>query len=197
MNYTKEIIKTTALQLFLTRGYSVGINEIIQKSGTSKGAFYHHFASKEKLFLETVDKFFFGYLDNLDFPDTTELSFRKEIISLAKKAYAPFKAIRQLIPASEDLNYLNIIAEYPNHESLRKKNTDHFNNFIDALTRILETAVKDGIITRQVDTKSLCFHIGMLIDGSIVDGILMYNSIDKAEEACLTALEQLLDLVEN
>jgi AcrR family transcriptional regulator len=197
MNNTKENIKNTALHLFLTKGYSVGINEIIQKSGTSKGAFYHHYKSKENLFLETIDKFFFGYLDKLDFLETPELSFREKVISLAEKAYAPFKAIRQLIPASEDLNYLNIVVEYTNHESLRIKNTSHFNNYIGALTRILETAKKDGTITRKVDIKTLCNHIGMLIDGSIVDGILMYNNIDKAEEVCLITLKQLLDLVEN
>lgn len=196
MNTTKESIKNTALQLFLTKGYSVGINEIIEKSGTSKGAFYHHFKSKEELFLQTVDKFFFGYLDELDFFETPELTLREKVISLAKKAYVPFKNIKQLIPANEDLNYLNIIAEYPNHENLKNKCISHFDHFIEILTRILKTAVKEGVITRQVNTKNLCFHIGMLIDGSIVDSILMYNSIDEAEEACLMAVEQLLDLIE-
>ncbi len=97
MHNTKENIKNAALQLFLTKGYSVGINEIIQKSGTSKGAFYHHFRSKEKLFLETVDKFFFGYLDKLDFWETPELTLREKVVLLAKNAYAPLKAILLLV----------------------------------------------------------------------------------------------------
>lgn len=46
----KERILTTAAELFSQRGYgNVGINEIIEKSGTAKASFYQHFPSKEKL----------------------------------------------------------------------------------------------------------------------------------------------------
>lgn len=40
----------TSADLFTKRGYSsVGINEIIEKSGTAKASFYYHFPSKEDL----------------------------------------------------------------------------------------------------------------------------------------------------
>ena len=46
----KQRILDTASRLFAERGYSeVGINEIIEKSGTAKATFYHHFPSKEAL----------------------------------------------------------------------------------------------------------------------------------------------------
>lgn len=43
-------ILSKAAALFFQRGYSeVGINEIIEKSGTAKATFYHHFPSKKAL----------------------------------------------------------------------------------------------------------------------------------------------------
>jgi len=46
----RDRILETAGKLFCKHGYqSVGINEIIKKSGTAKASFYNHFPSKEKL----------------------------------------------------------------------------------------------------------------------------------------------------
>ncbi|MGC9451608.1 MAG: TetR/AcrR family transcriptional regulator [Oceanipulchritudo sp.] len=46
----RERILDTADKLFSSRGYgNVGINEIIDRSGTAKASFYKHFPSKERL----------------------------------------------------------------------------------------------------------------------------------------------------
>lgn len=47
---TKEKIMTAAWELFQKHGYEeTTISEIIEKSGTSRSAFYHHFHGKEEL----------------------------------------------------------------------------------------------------------------------------------------------------
>ena len=49
----KDRILETAGKLFCKHGYqAVGINEIIEKSGTAKATFYNHFPSKDKLCAE-------------------------------------------------------------------------------------------------------------------------------------------------
>jgi AcrR family transcriptional regulator len=46
------------LQLFCSKGYgSVGLDEICQTTGMTKGAFYNAFGSKENFLLETLDRF--------------------------------------------------------------------------------------------------------------------------------------------
>jgi len=48
----------TAQGLFLTRGYeATTINDVISATGLSKGAFYHHFRSKEDLLEAITDRF--------------------------------------------------------------------------------------------------------------------------------------------
>ena len=58
MNSTKEHILKTSLLLFLQKSYKeVTMKEIVEKTGLSKGAFYHYFDSKEVLFKKIVELF--------------------------------------------------------------------------------------------------------------------------------------------
>jgi AcrR family transcriptional regulator len=51
---TREHILRTAAREFATRGYAgTSLNAIVRTSGLTKGAFYHHFASKQELALAT------------------------------------------------------------------------------------------------------------------------------------------------
>ena len=47
-----------AQELFLTRGYDAAtVNDVIERAGLSKGAFYHYFSSKEALLEALADRF--------------------------------------------------------------------------------------------------------------------------------------------
>lgn len=59
MTETKEHILKVAFMLFLQKNFKeVTMKEIVDKTGLSKGAFYHYFESKEKLFEEVINSFF-------------------------------------------------------------------------------------------------------------------------------------------
>jgi AcrR family transcriptional regulator len=50
---TRDKILKTALKLFSQKGYDkVTVDEIVKKTGTSKGSFYQHFSAKSDIFLE-------------------------------------------------------------------------------------------------------------------------------------------------
>lgn len=69
MNDTREHILDTALTLFLQKSYKgVTMKDIVVNTGLSKGAFYHYFESKEKLFEEVINSFTasFAVFENLD-----------------------------------------------------------------------------------------------------------------------------------
>ncbi|MCB0040893.1 MAG: TetR/AcrR family transcriptional regulator [Caldilinea sp.] len=60
---TRERILSTALACFAEAGYdATGVATICQRAGVSKGAFYHHFASKQALFLALLAE----WLDTID-----------------------------------------------------------------------------------------------------------------------------------
>lgn len=59
MHETKEHIIIESSKLFLRKNFKeVTMQEIVQKTGLSKGAFYHYFKSKEQLFTEVLNYFF-------------------------------------------------------------------------------------------------------------------------------------------
>ena len=66
----KEKIINAAWELFRKKGYEeTTLQDIIDKSGTSRGAFYHHFRAKEDLLFRMAwyfDKKYKGWLDSLD-----------------------------------------------------------------------------------------------------------------------------------
>ncbi len=64
MSDTKTHILMVSLKLFLQKNFKeVTMKEIVRETGLSKGAFYHYFESKEKLFYEIIDYFFAAILE--------------------------------------------------------------------------------------------------------------------------------------
>ena len=54
---TIQKILDTAEQLFIEKGYDhASLQDIIETTGLSKGAIYHHFASKEDMFYAVCDR---------------------------------------------------------------------------------------------------------------------------------------------
>lgn len=53
---TRTRIMNSAVRLFSNRGFNkASVDDICRKAGISKGAFYHHFESKQALFLALLD----------------------------------------------------------------------------------------------------------------------------------------------
>ncbi len=60
---TRARILESAIKLFSNRGYNkASVDDICAEAGISKGAFYHHFESKQALFLALLD----GWLQTID-----------------------------------------------------------------------------------------------------------------------------------
>jgi len=60
---TRSKILESAIKLFSTRGFNAAsVDDICKDAGISKGAFYHHFETKQALFLALLD----GWLQTID-----------------------------------------------------------------------------------------------------------------------------------
>ncbi|WP_029905769.1 TetR/AcrR family transcriptional regulator [Prevotella sp. 10(H)] len=78
MKETRDYILKKSFQLFLQKSFKeVTMKEIVDKTGLSKGAFYHYFESKEAVFEEVV-KYFYNHeiiTDYSGFPTTSLKDF--------------------------------------------------------------------------------------------------------------------------
>jgi AcrR family transcriptional regulator len=83
MNETREYIIHTAFSLFLQKSYKeVTMKDIVEKTGLSKGAFYHYFNSKEQVFIEIAEQFIFSMLTESfrDLPEDSLQGFYRQYL---------------------------------------------------------------------------------------------------------------------
>jgi AcrR family transcriptional regulator len=73
---TRAHILQSALQLFSKNGYdATGVAQICHAAGVSKGAFYHHFPSKQSVFQSLLE----GWLKSLDVQMDTLLAVAPDV----------------------------------------------------------------------------------------------------------------------
>ncbi|HNT23599.1 MAG TPA: TetR/AcrR family transcriptional regulator [Anaerolineales bacterium] len=89
---THAHILEAANRLFSTNGYdATGVAEICRAAGVSKGAFYHHFPSKQALFLELMDDWLAGLDAGFQLARQETTSIPQAIIQMADMVGSVFQ----------------------------------------------------------------------------------------------------------
>jgi AcrR family transcriptional regulator len=97
---TKEKILFIAFQIFLNMGFeNTTMNDLVKKSGVSKGAFYHYFPNKEALYNAVIDKFFLVYFKQINWNLFENKTFF-ELEKIIKSFYMKF--VNEINNFSED-----------------------------------------------------------------------------------------------
>jgi TetR/AcrR family transcriptional repressor of nem operon len=87
---TKERMLKAGLSMLLRHGYNdLGIQAVLKETGTPKGSFYHHFASKEDFALQVVERYMVEVHDGLD-------------QTLGDRSLAPLDRVRKFFEATRD-----------------------------------------------------------------------------------------------
>ena len=103
MNESKKQIIRESFALFLQKSYKeVTMQDIVKKTGLSKGAFYHYFKGKEELFKEIANMVFsMGTIDYSSFNQGSLLKFYDEYL---RNVSISFQKIENLFGQTEDEN---------------------------------------------------------------------------------------------
>ncbi len=110
MKDTRDHILQAAFGLFLQKSFKeVTMKEIVEKTGLSKGAFYHYFDSKEQVYLEIINQAFSSliYVDYARFSKTSLYDFYHGYVDYLKRVYESFQSFCN--GDSFDLNYYSLI----------------------------------------------------------------------------------------
>ena len=113
---SKKIILDAALSLFVKNGYSqTSMDDIVNLSGLSKGAIYHHYSSKKVLFLSLIDyweTFYFKDILNKNISDCSPDDLLREI---SQNVVIAFKSKKNIFLAELEFwslsNYDNDVRE--------------------------------------------------------------------------------------
>ena len=168
MKNTKEHILQVALKLFLQKNFKeVTMKEIVDKTGLSKGAFYHYFESKEKLFEEIIDHMSF------DFDKYTKNSFYEFYHACANNS----NPLKELVfndgqDASDSVftpNFYFLIFDAMNLiPGFKKKMNDYIKKELNEWSGVIKKAKESGEIKSAMSDKQIA-----MIFISTGDGLAM------------------------
>lgn len=173
---TKKHIYLTALSLFQTKGFDqVTVDEIVQQSNSSKGAFYGHFSSKYDIFLEKfkeIDHFYEEFTTTLP----ANLSFTEKVISLIDA---------QMTFLKDDLGMDLMRSVYKS--GLIENERNFFSNSERKLYKILHSfiqkAIKDGELSVQLNVQETVIYITRCMRGSLYDWLVFGKDFDLLQES--------------
>jgi AcrR family transcriptional regulator len=175
MNETREYIITTSLKLFLRKNFKeVTMKEIVDATGLSKGAFYHYFESKEKIFEEVVKHFYNHFLisDYSNFPKTSLKVFYEHYIKVLSSP-DEFDNVEFdtniLIFLSEASKKIPAFSEI--HAAQREKERR-------AWAEIIETAKKNKEIQTSIPNEDLAIMFLLLSDATVMDTVTQKQGHD-------------------
>lgn len=159
MNSSREHILKTAFILFMHKSYKeVTMKEIVEKSGLSKGAFYHYFPSKEKLFHEIVDSFYFiGMKIDFDrFSKTSFYDFYHDVLKFSITKFLEMKDFLEDTYDQDDISYYTLVLDavklFPGFiEKMKQIHTTELTSWENAVQSAMDRGeIKSRMTARQI-----------------------------------------------
>lgn len=143
---TRSRILDAALDVFSNKGYhEASVDEIVDRSSTSKGSVYFHFPNKQKLFLALVDKF----ADLLERRITEAIEV--EAIGIAR-VNAALRACLETFGKYRPLAKILLVQAVGLGSIFESKRLEVHQRFIDLIRQYLDEAIAEGDIA-PVDTE--------------------------------------------
>lgn len=181
---TRARILAHALELFAETGYeTTGVAEICEKSGISKGAFYHHFPSKQAVFVVLLE----NWLSDLE----------KELTSAASQATNVPDALRLMASRFQDVLSLadgrvSIFLEFwmqaRRDPEIWERAIRPFRQYRKIFERMLRQGIEEGSF-QEID-----YVTAALALVSMAVGILLQGVVDPRDEDWGTATVKSIEL---
>jgi TetR/AcrR family transcriptional regulator, transcriptional repressor for nem operon len=179
MNDTKQHILKVSFRLFLQKNFKeVTMQEIVKETGLSKGAFYHYFKSKEKLFLEVVETFYLAE-EMLNYDKLDKNSLKKFYVSYITHLQGFIDYLKSTFEVDANLakenniNYFTLIFDavgrFPDFKT--KLNEIQGKEF-DIWLEVIENAIKKEEIKTKMESKYIARMFLYSVDATFIQFIL-------------------------
>ena len=167
----KKQILDAAMKVFVSNGFENSrMDDIVHRSGLSKGAIYHHYSSKKELFLELIDvwevqTFPRFYSKSEDGKTATEIinEFSKEVVRVFKnKRYLFLAEIEFWAMANRD-------------KDVQVKSNELYNKILHLFVLVFNKGIRDKEFI-EFDTKAYAVILLTLLNG--INWFSIFNSDD-------------------
>ena len=179
-------IMEAAMKVFTKKGFaSARVDDIVEVSGLSKGAIYHHYDSKKSLFLALIDYweeyFFFKVFFNKDVKSKKAEDLLRD---MATDIIETFKSSKYILLA--ELEFWSLA----NHdEDVRAKTEALYMKLMKLIRSIISKGIKEN------DFKQLNVDVAALSVMTSLQGVIWF-SIFKDTDKMISAEKYLNDVIE-
>lgn len=162
---TRSRILDAALDSFARYGYdATSVSQICRRADVTKGGFYHHFPSKQALFLELLERWLEGVDSQLEALRSGAESVPQELLQMTAMVRQVFQDAGGKLPI-----FLEFLTKAGQSPVVWQATVAPFHKYQTFFARMLEEGVAEGSL-RPVDsgvaTKVLlAFAIGLLVQG--------------------------------
>jgi len=179
---TKKSLFESAISLFSEQGYdTVTVDEIVSRAGTSKGAFYIHFKSKDAVIVEQfrqIDSYYVSAFEQLSssvFSNSTEklLAFFLEVLKLAKE-HLGLEIIKVV--------YSSQAGTTQKEDDKRKVLIDESRAIFEIINTIIEEGQNKGEIRTDISSREITMLITRCLRSILFDWCVNDGSFDVVEE---------------
>jgi len=174
---TRKQILSAAVTAFAQFGYdATGVAEICKTAGISKGAFYHHFPSKQTLYFELLNEW-------LATIDARLRSIASEAGSVPDALMKMTGAFTEIIESSRDKLpiFLEFLMRATRDPEIRKATLKPYRTYSEYFSDLIRKGVKEGTIrTGDPDTAAqilVSLAVGLVLQGSIDAGSTDWEAV--------------------
>ncbi len=163
-NTINNILKA-ASECFEKKGYeSTLVTDICRRAGITKGGFYHHFKSKQDLFLRLLDNWIKKVSGQINLSEFKSKDIYRGLISIPKKLQPAFEETKSQLPLFLEI-YLKAIRD----NRLRKVVLKSMDMYMEFFGYIIRECIKKGVIKKvnpdEVSKILFALTIGLLMQG--------------------------------
>jgi len=173
---TKDSILKAAAICLAEKGYDkTDVDEICKKASVTKGAFYHHFSSKQELFLEMLDLWMKRVASQLDLNELKPKNTLELLLSIPGKFKPVFEEVDKQLPIFLEL-YIKSISD----PELNKIVLKSYNDFLTFFTVTIKKGIREGSI-KKVNPDDAAKVLFSLAIGLLMQGLLNPENEDWVE----------------
>jgi AcrR family transcriptional regulator len=183
-------IMAAAIPLFSHSGYeAASVADICAKADVSKGAFYHHFPSKQALFLAIVDQWLQGVDTQLFASRRKSETVPQSISRMADTLGFVFKVASGQLPM-----FMEFMVQASRDQVVWKATIAPYRRYQQQFAALLEEGIKEGSIKPDVDVQAVSWSLLSLAIGILLQGVVDPKAADW-DRVTKTGVQLILDSI--
>ncbi len=191
---TKEKLIGAAVQCFLENGYELtSITKITDICNITKGAFYHHFKSKEEIFISVLNSLFYE-IDKWIREKIYTSSGIKDMLERILD-YSDYFSSSHYIKGISSHHYSIIFDAIKRFPKEKEKISGIYTSCMALFEQRVSDAQTNGEIKKNIDPHSFAVHLFSLAEGLLFVSVLMGNQ-DELPENGRKIAEDLWEMIE-